>query len=339
MIYASFLLLFAQQSLTASEPIQRELRMHSVTGLISNPVSQLLVAHQWNLLTHFVVPSNQELLPDLTNLSDRFGATRDVSKFESVKEIEELATRFCQPPLDPKQERIQADDQGWLVCYLRPEQHEWLEQFLNLQRADERQWMADIETRWYTIPSAGVASLKLESSAVLLDDEQAIASMRKTLSRISAEEVAAPRVTAFPGQRAEISVLNDLAYVKEYKLEIVEPGRKEIADPVVDVIQEGLVMDLRALQTGDELYGLRLSCASSEVERPIPTRRFKLTPASGTEVEIAMPQVRTAKVDATVLVADGGGVLLITSGLSADRNLAILVTFRRTAVTAETEER
>jgi hypothetical protein len=104
---------------------------------------------------------------------------------------------------------------------------------------------------------------------------------------------------------------------------------------VVDVIQEGFVMNLRALQTGDALYGLRLDCSSSELERPIPTRRFKLSPAHPTEVEIGMPQLRTAQVEATVLVPDGGGVLLVTNGITEGRSIAILVQFRRAALAAD----
>ena len=97
-------------------------------------------------------------------------------------------------------------------------------------------------------------------------------------------------------------------------------------------------MKLRALQTGDALYGLRLDCSSSELERPIPTRRFRLSPAHPTEVEIGLPQLRTAQVEATVRVADGGGVLLLTSGFSEGRSLAILVQFRRVAPAADGAE-
>ncbi|MDA1260701.1 MAG: hypothetical protein O3A20_08770 [Planctomycetota bacterium] len=336
----ALLLLLAPQELVVTESVQRELRLHSVSELVST-TGYFLQPWQFRMARGSTLPQTPffQKVPLLDILfTDLQQTPRDTSKFESVHEIEEIASRFCQPRLDPRQERIQADEQGWLVCYLRPEQHEWLQRFIELQQTHERHWMAMVETDWYTISSKDLAKLKLTSSALLLDDAEQIERYKEVLIANSADRLSTPRVSSYPGQLAELSSLNQVSYVKEYKLEIVEPGRKEIADPVVDVIQEGITMTLRVLQTGDELYGLRLSCASAELERPIPTRRFKLSPAHPSEVEVAMPQVRTAKVDATVLVADGGGVLLVTSGLADDRNLVIMVRFNRVEAPDESPE-
>jgi len=357
MMLTALILLLAPQELVVTESVQRELRLHAVSELVSTSgyyiqpglftwtqASALLPLQyfgqptlQTRARTPTALPLYQNIPPLELLYTNAQQLPRDTSKFESVREIEEIASRFCQPPLDPRQERIQADEHGWLVCYLRPEQHAWLERFIELQQSHERNWMAMVETDWYTISSNDLAKLKLTSSALLLDDAEQIERFKGVLMANSADRLSTPRVSSYPGQLAELSSLNQVSYVKEYKLEIVEPGRQEIADPVVDVIQEGVTMSLRVLQTGDELYGLRLSCASAEIERPIPTRRFKLSPAHPSEVEVAMPQVRTAKVDATVLVADGGGVLLVTSGLADDRNLVILVRFNRMETADEVE--
>lgn len=345
MLTALVLLLSAQEPVAVTESVQRELRMHAVGELVSatgyylQPGSftwpstfgllQQPYAAQSTLSFYQIPMLNQAFL-------NAQALPRDTSKFESVLEIEEIAARFCQPPLDPRQERIQADEQGWLVCYLRPEQHDWLARFIELQQTHERNWMAMVETGWYTLGARDLAELQLTSSAVLLEDSAHVERFQRLLEQSGAERLSAPSVTTYPGQLADLSALNQVSYVKEYKLEIVEPGRQEIADPVVDVIQEGVTMNVRVLQTGDDLYGLRLACASAEIERPIPTRSFKLSPAHPTEVEVAVPQVRTAKVDATVLVPDGGGVLLVTSGLTNDRSLVILIRFRRIEETPET---
>lgn len=330
------LLVYALQDFVVRDAVQRELRMHAVGELISAPSGQFTV--------HPFLSPEEDLHVVQTSVLRAYlrlaltEVPRDERKFSSVQELEELATRFCQPPLDPQQERIQADEQGWLVCYLRPEQHEWLTRFLALQDESERQWLADVSTEWFSLGEADAAALGMEGSALLLDGEDEVARIRQRLERTRSNRLVAPRVTALPGQDAELSTLSEVSYVKEYKLVIVEPGRQEIADPVVDVIQEGFVMKLRALQTGDALYGLRLDCSSSEIERPIPTRRFRLSPAHPAEVEIGMPQLRTAQVEATVLVADGGGVLLLTSGFTEGRSLAILVQFRRAAPAADGAE-
>jgi hypothetical protein len=322
-------LLASAQEAVAAESVQREVRLHGVAELIAHPQ-----AGYWLTRPEFFQGFHADARATALNrlLLVEAQPADEMRGFATVKEIEELATRFCQPPVDPQWERIQADESGWLVGYLRPEQHEWLARFLQLQADAERRWMAQLESHWFTLPDREAASLVLDGSARLLGDEAEVASLLAELERRSGESRVSPRLSAFPGQRAELSVLNEVSYVKEYRLEIVEPGNREIADPVVDVIQEGHWMELRALQTGDGSYGLRLSCSSAEVERPIPTRRCKLSPASSAEVEIAMPQVLTAKVDATVLVPDGGGVLLLTSGLTGGRSLAVVVQFRRVAV-------
>lgn len=330
------LLVSALQEIVVRDAVQRELRMHAVGELIAAPSGQFTVQP-------FLSPEEdlRDLQSRVLHAYLRLALTevpRDDRKFASMQELEEIATRFCQPPLDAAQERIQADEQGWLVCYLRPEQHDWLARFLALQRESERQWLAEVSAEWFSMSTGDVAALDMDGSALLLDGEDAVARIRQQLVRARADHLVAPRVTAFPGQHAELSSLSEVSYVKEYKLEIVEPGRQEIADPVVDVIQEGFVMKLRALQTGDALYGLRLDCSASELERPIPTRRFKLSPAHPTEVEIGMPQLRTAQVEATVLVPDGGGVLLVTNGITEGRSLAILVQFRRAALAADGAE-
>jgi hypothetical protein len=332
------LLVYALQEFVVRDAVQRELRMHAVGELIAAPSAP--TSGQYYLQPHLTLERSQDdlrnrVLGAYLRLAILDPLARDERKFTSVQELEELATRFCQPPLDPSQERIQADEQGWLVCYLRPEQHDWLARFLALQSESERQWLAEVSTDWFSMSTGDVAALDMEGSALLLDGEDAVTRIRQQLERARADHLVAPRVTAFPGQHAELSTLSEVSYVKEYKLEIVEPGRQEIADPVVDVIQEGFVMNLRALQTGDALYGLRLDCSSSELERPIPTRRFKLSPAHPTEVEIGMPQLRTAQVEATVLVPDGGGVLLVTNGITEGRSIAILVQFRRAALAAD----
>ena len=336
MILATLLLLLPSQEIGIADTVQRDLRLHSVSGLVreagylispglyrSLELGPTDASAQWQrqvsayLLQWHMNPIPSQPLPTETG------------KFESVQELEEIASRFCQPPLDPKFERMQADDQGWLVCYLRPEQHEWLARFIELQEVGARDWIANVETHWFTLSNAEVGKLKLSGSALLMDDAAQAEQWLARLKAASGQYLVAPKVSAFPGQHAEISTLNQISYVKEYKLEIVEPGRQEIADPVVDVIQEGQSMTLRVLQAGDQLYGLRLSCSSAQLERPIPRRRFKLSPAHPNEVEVAMPQLRTAQVDATVLVEDGGGVLLTASGLEDGKSLVIFIRFQR----------
>lgn len=249
-----------------------------------------------------------------------------------VSDYAALASRFCEPALNPKEERIQPDAQGYLIAYLQPAQHDWLSQFLALQRAPSLGWVVELEAHIYTVPQGVLVKMGLEGSATLLADADAIRKMQDTLTARSADELVAPKLTLFPNQRGNMSAISEVAYIKSYELQIIEPGSIEIADPIVDVIKEGFMMSVRALQVSDGLYGLEIESVTSEVERPIPTKKIKLSPLHPTEVEIGLPQVRTATVNATVRLADGAGVLLIASGLAKDRDMAILLTFRRASL-------
>ncbi len=249
-----------------------------------------------------------------------------------IRDYAALATRFCEPAIDPAEERIQPEDQGFLIAYLQPAQHEWLEKFLALQRPPSVNWIAEATVQICTVPSGALKEMDLEGSATLLADHQAIAGMLSALSAKGAEGVVSPKLSFFPNQRSNLSVLDEVAYVKTYELRIIEPGSIEIADPIVDVIKEGQIVSLRAVQVADALYGLEIESVISEIERPIPTKKIKLSPLHPTEVEIGMPQVRTATVNATVRLADGAGVLLIASGLAKDRDLAVVLTFKRAPV-------
>ncbi len=350
----------AAQEISVQEPVQRELRIYPVEPLIRSRVELVYTAPDGGYLNP-VNPEIYTLNPEIYTLryadfivgSDLYprvplglefrGGGRTVtmagphSGFDSVQEVETIAARFCEPALDPKQERIQADAQGYLLAYLRPEQHDWLQRFLDLQSDDSRHWLADVGARIYSVPKGALAKMNLDGSATLLDAAAAIERVAAALVARGAKQVSAPRLSLLPGRRGDVSVLNSVSYVKAFELHVVEPGNVEILDPVVDVIQEGYILKVLAMQVSDEHYGIEIESISSEIERPILTKKVKPSPLYPAEVEIGLPQVRTASVSATVRLADGAGVLLVASGLAEDRDLAVILTFRR-AVVEPTEE-
>lgn len=332
------------QDVAGQQGIQRELRIHTLGALAApRELKQLK-------LTQGRSAEEQEMENRVRNHLDNVargadaGAARDSDtrvrlkfNFESnraldpavIRDYAALATRFCEPAIDPAEERIQPEDQGFLIAYLQPAQHEWLEKFLALQRAPAINWIAEATVQLYSVPAGALGKMKLEGSATLLVDKQSILSMGATLVAQGAELVVAPKLSFFPNQRSDLSVLDEVAYVRSYELRVIEPGSVEIADPIVDVIKEGQVVRLRAIQVAEALYGLEIESVISEIERPIPTKKMRLSPVHPTEVEIGMPQVRTATVNATVRLANDSGVLLIASGLAKDRDLALVLTFHR----------
>ena len=57
------------------------------------------------------------------------------------------------------------------------------------------------------------------------------------------ELVTAPRLLVHSGERANVSVTNQFAYVSGYGVEIAQASA--IADPQIDIIEEGAILDVR----------------------------------------------------------------------------------------------
>lgn len=325
------------QEAANQQGVQRELRIHSLNGLADSEVGWIRLSGGGSIRMGSRYPTEAERAanPKLTGVPIADG--RDLGPDpERVHDWADLAARFCEPALDPTEERIQPDDQGYLIAYLRPAQHAWLENFLALQHDPAINWIAEATVQLYSVPPGVLETMNLEGSATLLADAQAIVNMGERLVAKGAELVVAPKLSFFPNQRSNMSILDEVAYVKTYELRIIEPGAVEIADPIVDVIKEGQVVSLRAIQVADALYGLEIESVITEIERPIPTKKMRLSPVHPTEVEIGLPQVRTATVNATVRLTDGSGVMLIASGLAKDRDLAVVLSFKRAPLPPQT---
>ena len=115
-------------------------------------------------------------------------------------------------------------------------------------------------------------------------------------------------LTVLNGQRANISVINQTAYIKDFNVEVATASF--IADPEVDVIQDGVVLDVRPTISYDRKYiTLDLQPTVAELVRPIPTFTTSLS-GSTLPVTIQFPQMTVRSAATTVKVPDGGSVLI-----------------------------
>jgi hypothetical protein len=220
-------------------------------------------------------------------------------------------------------------DNGHLVLSASPEQHGWVADFLAFQR--QPQGFLQIEARMITVPQGTMAGLGVEGSAQIFEE---FAEFEALLQRVSAlqagvEVVTAPKILTRPLQEATASILNQVSYVSDYKLEVVEPGNVEIADPVIDVIQEGVVFRVRGVPLSPGIYGVEVDLTQSTLQRPIPT--FETVIGAGRhEVSISLPQVTKRGVRTHLTLADGAAAVFVSPDDADDRDL--VVTFRLTNV-------
>lgn len=124
---------------------------------------------------------------------------------------------------------------------------------------------------------------------VALDAAALEARQRELKSGAGGESIASPRLSLFGGQRGNVVVRNQLSYVRDFDVE-VERG-DVIVDPVVDVVNEGLMIDVTPVLSADgTTLSLDADVSVSNVVRPI--RTVELNFERKTPVTLELPEVR-----------------------------------------------
>ncbi len=135
--------------------------------------------------------------------------------------------------------------------------------------------------------------------------------------------VSAPRVTAFNTQRAHVLVADQQAYIKDFDVEI---ATNSVAyDPIVGVVQSGLVLDVRPIISNDRKYiTLELRPAVANLVQPIRTtivaQTFDIFGILHTVV-IQLPELQIQRAQTTVRLPDRGTVIIAGLKNVLDRDL------------------
>lgn len=119
--------------------------------------------------------------------------------------------------------------------------------------------------------------------------------------------VTAPRVLVFNTARANLTVLNQVAYVRDYDVEIAQGA--SIADPIIDIVQDGVILDVKPVVSADRRFiKLEVRPTVAVLKRPIQELATGL--GSQTAVTIQLPELEISRVRTTLPIPDGGTVLL-----------------------------
>jgi type II secretory pathway component GspD/PulD (secretin) len=121
------------------------------------------------------------------------------------------------------------------------------------------------------------------------------------------ELVTSPRITVHNTARGNLSVLNQVAYVQDFNVEIAQAA--SIADPIVNVVQDGVVLDVRPVVSADRRFiTLELRPTIANLHRPI--KEVVTTLGSQNSVTIQLPEVEIQRVRTSIPMPDGGTVML-----------------------------
>jgi type II secretory pathway component GspD/PulD (secretin) len=122
------------------------------------------------------------------------------------------------------------------------------------------------------------------------------------------ELVTAPKILVFNTARSNLAVMNQVAYVQDFDVEIAQAA--SIADPIISVVEDGVILDVRPVVSADRRFvTLEVRPTVAELQRPIRTFTTSLG-ASGNSVTIQLPEVEKSMIKTSIPMPDGGTVLL-----------------------------
>ncbi len=132
------------------------------------------------------------------------------------------------------------------------------------------------------------------------------------------ELVTAPHILVHNTARSNLTVLNQVAYIQDYDVEIAQAA--SIADPVVAVIEDGVILDVRPVVSADRRFiTVEMRPTVAELVRPIP--EFTTSLGGGTAVTLQLPQLEVSRVRTSVPIPDGATVLLGGLRIRDEENL------------------
>ncbi|MBX3473714.1 MAG: hypothetical protein KF754_04970 [Planctomycetes bacterium] len=152
--------------------------------------------------------------------------------------------------------------------------------------------------------------------AYFVDLTQINAVIHAVQKRKKARILTAPRLSAFNTQRSNITIVNQVPYIRDFDLQTAAGAA--IANPVVDTILDGMVLDVKPTVSNDRRFvTIEVQPTVAELVLPIPTFTTTLGPTSAVTIQI--PEVRLQTVQTTVRVPDGGAVVI--AGLKTVRDI------------------
>ncbi|MBK9384790.1 MAG: tetratricopeptide repeat protein [Planctomycetes bacterium] len=147
----------------------------------------------------------------------------------------------------------------------------------------------------------------LSAQYTFLDDTQIEAVLRAVSKSERLQLITAPRLLVYNTERANISVTNQVSYVSDFDVEIAQAA--SIADPVIQVISDGVVLDVTPIVSADRRFiTMELRPTVATLTRPI--REVTTTLGVGSPVTIQLPELEIQRVRTTVTMPDGATLLL-----------------------------
>lgn len=207
--------------------------------------------------------------------------------------------------------------------------HEYVVDFLSAQRRSTKG--VSLTMLLLEMPAGHLKKLGLnESSAIFNGEVECADFLQRVRADGEVDVMSTPAVSFRPRSTAYISTTNEVSYIADYILQIVEPGNTEILDPVIGVVEEGVAINVRAVPVPGGVFQFDLEINYSMLQRPIPMVKTRIQSGDGPEVEISLPIVDKISLNSVLALTEGSAALISSASPAKDRDFAILVKFPKT---------
>lgn len=143
---------------------------------------------------------------------------------------------------------------------------------------------------------------------VFFDDTQTSVILRAVEKDNRAQELNSSTISVQNTGRGYMTVLNQVTYVQDMDVEVAQAAI--IADPIVGVVSDGIVLDVRPTISHDRKYiTLELRPTVASLLRPIPEFTSSLAGLT-TPVTIQLPEIQVSSTNTTAVIPDGGTVVV-----------------------------
>jgi hypothetical protein len=229
--------------------------------------------------------------------------------------VTSFASRFVQPPLRAGEE-IKSLGEKIVVMLARPAQHAWLRRFVDLNKNLDSQLM-DVNCRFVRMNKRSFQKIaepllsrsgKRLQHAILAKGRKTTTFLATLQKRRGVDIVQAPRLCVYPAQRANMSILSQMTFVKDFHAEFDEKGKPTSIDPVVGVVQDGMLLDCTCGVIEEGMAGLSVHALWSDLKQPIKEVELKIKDCDST-LKIGVPEVDVAEIKADVRLPLGGTVM------------------------------
>ncbi len=141
-----------------------------------------------------------------------------------------------------------------------------------------------------------------------LDDLQYSLILNAVEKNQHAQELTSTILSAQNTQRAYATMLNQITYVQDFDVEVALASF--IADPIIGVISDGIVLDVRPTIAQNRKYiTLELRPTVATIVQPITEFTSSLA-ALTVPITIQLPELQISSANTTVVVPDGGTVVI-----------------------------